>query len=109
MFPFYPVAHWVAKYLLARRRLIAAWDMADERKTDPLEKLQEARRLAVEARRKLADALAEGHRGPVSDNTRRHFVEAQAAIEAIDRAIADENKLGKRPTKGGNDALQAKK
>ena len=62
----------------------------------PIEKLQLARMAAVEARRALAESLSLGNRSVLSNNHRHQFVELQTAIEAIDRAIADERSTAKR-------------
>ena len=70
--------------------------MADEKKDGPLEHLATARQFAVQVRRELASALNEGNRSVLSDTHRRQLVQIQLAIEAIDRAIADEKKYWRR-------------
>ena len=61
--------------------------------TDQIDKLRAARDQQVEARRQLAEALAAPYKGGHTENMRGAFLEVQATIEAIDRAIADEQHL----------------
>jgi len=60
------------------------------------EKLLLARAAAVEARRALVETLLQHNKGVLSVSYRRQLVELQAAIEAIDRAIADEKSMAKK-------------
>ena len=69
--------------------------MVDEPEDGPLKHLAAARQLAVQARRQLAATLKDGNKSVLSDTHRRHLVKTQLAIEAIDRAIADEKELAK--------------
>jgi hypothetical protein len=57
--------------------------------------LSAARERLVADRRGLAEALAKSYERSNTDSMRSSFVAVQAAIEAIDRAIKDE-----QPTKG---------
>jgi hypothetical protein len=58
-----------------------------------IEKLRRARMALVDARRNWATTVAKP--GPSSE-VARQFTHYQQGIEAIDRAIADEEKLGGR-------------
>jgi len=69
--------------------------VADEKEAGPIADLAAARQLAVQVRRQLASTLTEGDRSVLSGTHRRQLVETQVAIEAIDRAIADEKELAK--------------
>ena len=62
----------------------------------PVEKLLVARAASVEARRALVETLLQRDAGVLSTGYRRQLVELQAAIEAIDRAIADEKSMAKK-------------
>lgn len=59
----------------------------------PVEKLLLARTAAVEGRRALVETLLQHNKGVLSTTYRRQLIELQSAIEAIDRAVADEKKL----------------
>ena len=60
-------------------------------------KLVSARSMMVKARRDVAGALAEPYKRGHTENMRTQFVELQSAIEAIDRAIADEKHIQSNP------------
>jgi hypothetical protein len=68
---------------------------------DQIEKLRAARDQQVEARRQLAEALAEPYKKGHTEDMRTAFIDVQATIEAIDRAIADEQHLPSTPKTGG--------
>jgi hypothetical protein len=55
--------------------------------------LVEAREQAVEARRTLVAALAEPYERGHTEQLREEFIKLQEAIEAIDRALADEHRI----------------
>lgn len=59
-----------------------------------LEQLRLARERAVEGRREMATHLAGDYEEGQTEEWREWFMEIQATIEAIDRAILDEEKLG---------------
>jgi hypothetical protein len=61
-----------------------------------LEKLRGARTQTVGGRREIAARLAEAYEEGETEELREWFVEIQATIEAIDRAILDEEKLAHR-------------
>jgi hypothetical protein len=61
-----------------------------------LEKLRGARTQTVGGRREIAARLAEAYEEGQTEELREWFVEIQATIEAIDRAILDEEKLAHR-------------
>jgi hypothetical protein len=62
-----------------------------------IQKLIAARSAMVKARRDVANALIEPYTRGHTENMRTQFVELQSAIEAIDRAIGDENHLQSNP------------
>jgi hypothetical protein len=62
-------------------------------KNEYLEKLRVARAQTVAGRREIAARLAEDYEEGQTEEFREWFVEIQATIEAIDRAILDEEKL----------------
>jgi hypothetical protein len=57
-----------------------------------------ARDKEVADRRDVANAMAAQHQRGHADDLRESIVRIQNAIEAIDRALADENRLASRPT-----------
>ena len=57
---------------------------------DPVTELRKARVQLVERRREYAATLAGDYAGGSTEGAREKFVETQAAIEAIDRAMVDE-------------------
>ena len=62
-----------------------------------IQKLFAARSTMVKARREVADALAAPYKRGHTENMRAQFKELQSTIEAIDRAIGDENHLQSDP------------
>jgi hypothetical protein len=56
----------------------------------PISDLEGARATLVKERRNLASAMAAGYVRGETENAMVRFVEIQAAIEAVDRAIEDE-------------------
>jgi len=60
---------------------------------DHVKQLAAARERLVADRRSLAVALAEPHQRTHSENMRQTFLDVQATIEAIDRAIRDEEHM----------------
>ena len=68
--------------------------MADE--SEHVAKLVAARSRMVIERREVASALTEKYKRSHTDNMRELLVQIQSTIEAIDRAIADEEKHGER-------------
>jgi hypothetical protein len=58
-----------------------------------LKDLRAARAQAVAERRSVSKALSEGYKGSHTENMRAGLITVQNAIEAIDRAIADEERL----------------
>ncbi|HUN96170.1 MAG TPA: hypothetical protein VMU69_08025 [Bradyrhizobium sp.] len=61
-----------------------------------LERLRAARIQTVEGRRKVAARLAEDYQEGHAEELRELFVELQTTIEAIDRAIEDEQRQAKQ-------------
>jgi hypothetical protein len=57
-------------------------------------KLNEARALAVKARREAVDELTASYKRKHAENKQDVLIKLQNTIEAIDRAIADERELG---------------
>ena len=55
-----------------------------------------ARLMTVTERRQVADALTESYKRGHTENMLEIFVKLQDTIEAIDRAIADEERIAKR-------------
>jgi len=64
-----------------------------------------ARDKEVAHRREVAGALAAKHQRGHPDDLRESVVRIQNAIEAIDRAIADERQLANLPTPGAKISL----
>jgi hypothetical protein len=60
--------------------------------SDPVQALLRARQKLIEQRRDLAASLGEEYQRGHTDVRRAQFIEVQQALEAIDRAIADEQK-----------------
>lgn len=58
-----------------------------------LKKLTDARDRVVAERRQIADALAREYKRGHSVEMRERFISIQNTIEAIDRAIADEDRM----------------
>ena len=71
-----------------------------------LNKLKTAREAAVLARRQLADALASDYKRGHTENMRSGFIETQALIEAIDKALDDEMAIGKKPMQISDEVLE---
>lgn len=65
--------------------------MADT--NEHLGKLYVARGVAVAGRREVASDLAEGYREGHTEQMRKLFIDIQNTVEAIDRAIEDEQHL----------------
>ena len=63
------------------------------KENEHLKDLHAARSLGVASRRQIASGLAEGNKGGHSEHMRSQLMETQAAIEAIDRAIEDEERM----------------
>jgi hypothetical protein len=66
-------------------------------KNEHIEKLFAARLMMVKARREVADALATSFKRGHTESMRTQFIELQSTIEAIDRAIGDENYMQSNP------------
>ena len=64
--------------------------------SEHLKKLTDARDRVVAERRQIADALAREYKRGHSVEMRERFISIQNTIEAIDRAIADEDRMAKR-------------
>jgi hypothetical protein len=60
---------------------------------DHVKVLEKAREQMVKARRDLAEGLSKPYDGRTTPGFRSGFIEVQAAIEQIDKAIADEQKI----------------
>jgi hypothetical protein len=60
---------------------------------DHLKKLHAARMQAVKGRREVADILTENFRRGHTEDVRDLFIKLQDTIEAIDRAILDEERM----------------
>ena len=60
---------------------------------DHVNELAAAREVLIADRRALALALAEPYKRDHSENMRKAFIDVQATIEAIDRAIRDEDRM----------------
>jgi hypothetical protein len=60
---------------------------------DHLKKLHAARTQAVKGRREIADTLTENFRRGHTEDVRDLFIKLQDTIEAIDRAILDEERM----------------
>jgi hypothetical protein len=69
------------------------WNMAVENLC--IRKLSEARAQAVRARREVANTLATPYKHGHPENMHEVFVKLQDVIEAIDRAIDDEQRIEK--------------
>jgi hypothetical protein len=69
------------------------------KQNQPVETLMSAREKLVAQRRHLAAALAEGYKRGHTEKMTETFLTQQSAIEAIDRAIADERRIaaGEQP------------
>jgi hypothetical protein len=61
--------------------------------TEHIDKLKAARDHMVEERREVADGLSKPYDREKTPELRRRIVELQAVIEAIDRALSDEEEL----------------
>jgi hypothetical protein len=57
--------------------------------------LVQAREQSVDQRRQLVEALAKPYERGKTEEWIRKFMEVQALIEAIDRALQDERRIGK--------------
>ena len=64
--------------------------MADK---NPIDDLQKARETLVKMRRNIATALAAGYARGKTEDAIEQFSEIQAAINAIDKAIKDEEPI----------------
>jgi hypothetical protein len=62
--------------------------------------LVSARAKAVAERRRVAEALTADHKRGHTEETLETFVKLQDTIEAIDRALADEERMAKRDAVG---------
>jgi hypothetical protein len=62
-----------------------------------LKELRAARAQAVAQRREVTKALSEGYKGSHAENMSTNLITLQNTIEAIDRAIADEERLASEP------------
>ena len=58
--------------------------------TTPIEILQEAREQMVKARREVAETLAKPYDSQTTPAARTNFMQIQATIDHIDKAIIDE-------------------
>lgn len=65
--------------------------------TEHADTLWAAREQMVTSRRSLAEALTKPYKGGETEGLRSRFVEIQGLIEAIDRAIVDEEE-GSEPS-----------
>ena len=63
--------------------------------SEHLKKLTDARDRVVAERRQIADASAREYKRGHSVEMRERFISIQNTIEAIDRAIADEDRMAK--------------
>jgi hypothetical protein len=63
---------------------------------DPATELRKARAQLVERRREYAATLAGDYAGGSTEGAREKFVETQAAIEAVDRALKDEEEAARQ-------------
>ncbi len=59
--------------------------------SSPIDVLQKAREELVKARRQTAEVLAQPYGRTKTPEARTNFMEIQAVIDSIDRAIADES------------------
>jgi hypothetical protein len=59
--------------------------------SSPIEVLQKAREELVKGRRQTAEVLAQPYGRTTTPEARTNFIEIQAVIDSIDRAIADES------------------
>jgi len=75
-----------------------------DRDNEHIEKLIAAREVVVTQRRSAAVALSEPYERGHAQDMKQAFMAAQATIEAIDRALADERQIASRselvPTAG---------
>jgi hypothetical protein len=69
--------------------------MAEE--NDHIRKLNEARALAVKARREAIDELTASYKRKHAENKQDVLIKLQTTIEAIDRAISDERQMERQP------------